>query len=323
MDIYQNAYVTLTKIAEEQGIDVEELSDDEVAELIEELVEEQAEREEGGDGTKEAQLTYADVAHELAKIAHAEGVDPAELSSTEYARIFDKLASEMSSPYYWQEQEKIAEADFVGRIMARSFNDELMKLADDSKAYQEWLRSAGKDQKARERAERAAQNRKGSTRDANQMIRDAKETSPTHATSKSTKKTLEARKELARQRVGRDAAYSTRADLAVRRLGKRVASGLGADGGSKWLTTATGQRRAGYGALGAGALGLGAAAAGTKKLLEKNSFDLTFEADAQNLALHMLGEPAEFSKMASYGDPDYNYAVELRAEEILAEAGLL
>lgn len=129
MDIYEQAYDTIVKIAAEEGVDVDDLSDEQVQELIEELVEEQAERNEGGEEVKEAHLTYADVAHELAKIAHVNGIDITEVSAEEYNAAFDKLASDMSDPSYWESQQKVAEADFIGRVMAQSFYDESQKIA--------------------------------------------------------------------------------------------------------------------------------------------------------------------------------------------------
>lgn len=132
MDIYEQAYDTIVKIAEEEGVDLDDLSDEQVQELIEELVEEQAERNErneGGEEVKEAHLTYADVAHELAKIAQVNGIDITQVSAEEYNAAFDKLASEMSDPSYWESQQKIAEADYIGRVMAQSFYDESQKIA--------------------------------------------------------------------------------------------------------------------------------------------------------------------------------------------------
>lgn len=129
MDIYEQAYDTIVKIAEEEGVDLDSLSDEQVQELIEELVEEQAERNEGGEEVKEAHLTYADVAHELAKIAHVNGIDITQVSAEEYNAAFDKLASDMSDPSYWETQQKIAEADYIGRVMAQSFYDESQKIA--------------------------------------------------------------------------------------------------------------------------------------------------------------------------------------------------
>jgi hypothetical protein len=151
----------LQKVAEDQGIDLTQLSDDDVAELMVDLMPSKLAAEEPEKGeTKEHEkketkaeekkedkgedkkasipegLTFADVAVELSKAAAAEGVDLSQLSREDYHAAFDAIATRMASPEFAVEkqaaeeaQAKIAEADALGRVMARAFMDEQAKVA--------------------------------------------------------------------------------------------------------------------------------------------------------------------------------------------------
>lgn len=80
--------------------------------------------------------TYADVSRELGKVAAAEKIDLDQLSREQYHELYDKVAQQLASPEYQAEkqaaveqQAKLAEADELGRTMARAFWDENQKLA--------------------------------------------------------------------------------------------------------------------------------------------------------------------------------------------------
>lgn len=157
----------LEKVAAEQGVDLNTLSRDQIAELLVELMpskvaeeheeketpaeekaeekakaekkEEKAEEKKAGiapAGLPET-VTFADVAVELGKYAAANGIDLSKVSREAYHEAFDKMAAAMTSPEFEAEkkaeaemQAKLAEADVIGRQMARSFMDEQAKIAN-------------------------------------------------------------------------------------------------------------------------------------------------------------------------------------------------
>lgn len=153
---------TLSKIAAEEDFDLNSLDDDQIAGLMQTLMgaedtgdsgkqddNKAEETQEQPDGQQQDQqevavaepektssntaATLADVAVELAKIAAAEGFDLNTLSPEQRVEIVQDLAAQMSDPGYQQKvaeaQEKLAEADLIGRAMARSFDDEMKKIS--------------------------------------------------------------------------------------------------------------------------------------------------------------------------------------------------
>lgn len=162
----------LEKVAAEQGVDLEKLSKDQIAELLVDLMpkkaeheeketpaeekrEEKAKKEEKGEEKKEAgvakapepvglpdTVTFADVAVELGKYASANGIDLSKVSREAYHEAFDKMAAAMTSPEFAKEKQaaaemeaKLAEADVIGRKMAQAFEDERRKISEkDEKA---------------------------------------------------------------------------------------------------------------------------------------------------------------------------------------------
>ena len=96
----------LQKIAEQEGIDLSQLSDEDVAELMVDLLpktaadegEHESAREESSEDRKEkkkkeeakmaSQITFADVAVELNKVAASEGIDLDALDRSEYHELF-------------------------------------------------------------------------------------------------------------------------------------------------------------------------------------------------------------------------------------------
>lgn len=132
----------LQKVAAEQGVDLTELSDEDVAELMTDLMPQvQAEKVASAavpatESIPAETVTYADVAVELSKVAAAKGVELASLSREDYHAAFDAVATDMASPEYGTQKQaeeeaesKLAEADAIGRYMARSFMDEQEKIA--------------------------------------------------------------------------------------------------------------------------------------------------------------------------------------------------
>jgi hypothetical protein len=154
----------LEKVAAQQGVDLNSLSQDQIAELLVELMpsklaaedeehEEHEKKETMAEEKKEEErkkkagiasphgipntVTFADVAVELGKYAAANGIDLSQVSREAYHEAFDKMASAMTSPEFAAEKEaaaemeaKLAEADVIGRVMARSFMDEQAKIAN-------------------------------------------------------------------------------------------------------------------------------------------------------------------------------------------------
>lgn len=165
---YVAAGELLVKIAEEADVDLDSFSDEEVGDMLTELVNDdspesaddghsaeaetdQAETATGEDMTqKAASITAGVVARELAKIASSEGIDLADLSQEEYDTAFNHLADSMTEPTYFEKQaaaqEKLAEADAIGRAMAHSFDDELRKIA----SFEEQEKEASRAQMAGE-----------------------------------------------------------------------------------------------------------------------------------------------------------------------------
>lgn len=148
------SHEVLDKIAADEGLDLSALSIEQVAGLIADL--EGGEKVAEKDNSEEAPVvvpqvaektaakettmsdhvvTVAQVAQELHKIAAASGVDLTTLSKEQYAAEFDKVAAAMQDPAYLEKraemEQKIAEADMLGRVMAASFHDQLSKLAGD------------------------------------------------------------------------------------------------------------------------------------------------------------------------------------------------
>lgn len=163
----------LEKVAAEQGVDLNTLSQEQIVELLTELMpkvaeeheeketpaeekaeekakaekkEEKAEEKKASAGLPET-ITFADVAVELGKYAAANNIDLSKVSREAYHEAFDKMAAAMTSPEFEAEkkaeaemQAKLAEADVIGRQMARSFMDEQAKIAAKSKGVMDTLR---------------------------------------------------------------------------------------------------------------------------------------------------------------------------------------
>lgn len=87
------------------------------------------------------QLTYGQVMAEVVKVASANGYDINKATPAELDDAVQKMAALLSDPGYMQKQaalqEKIAEADAMGRVMAHSYVDELSKIAAAKAAAEE------------------------------------------------------------------------------------------------------------------------------------------------------------------------------------------
>lgn len=162
------AGLILTEYAKQAGVDLASLSDDDLSEMLVEIRSE-LEAREGGDEDDEgddpdpetpetgeedekmaANLTVQDVSRELSKIASDNGIDLNTVSRAEYDEAFNSLATRMQTPVYYAEKraeaeamEKIAEADIIGRQMARSFLAELNDTKTAS-AVERAMGAAGK-----------------------------------------------------------------------------------------------------------------------------------------------------------------------------------
>ena len=153
VDIAHAGHV-LTKLADEAGIDLDKLSDADVAELVSDLLPEpktsadktteepETTRKEAhtmadADKTTPETITHADVAVELSKIASANGVDLATVSREEYHAAYDALAEKMASPSYEQDKkaaEEMYKASYdQGVAMAEGFIDRLKQAEHDEK----------------------------------------------------------------------------------------------------------------------------------------------------------------------------------------------
>lgn len=126
----------LKQAADEEGVDLNSLSEEDLSGMLANIVE--SDEGEGGgmeNGKTAGDVTVADVSLELTKRAAAEGVDLSALDTETYEELFDKVASEMTDPYYFEEAQKWAQQaanmDELGRIAARGFADEIDKLAGD------------------------------------------------------------------------------------------------------------------------------------------------------------------------------------------------
>lgn len=142
----------LEKLAAERGLNVADFTEQEVSDLLTTIM-----GEDGGDKTayeaapaapstpaapaKTAsaaapaapQLTYGQVMAEVVKVASANGYDITQATPEELDDAVQKMATLLTTPGYLEKQaalqEKIAEADAMGRIMAHSYVDELGKIA--------------------------------------------------------------------------------------------------------------------------------------------------------------------------------------------------
>jgi len=86
---------------------------------------------------EQPQVDYGMAMAEVVKVAAANGYDLTKASPAELNDAVVKMAELMSDPTYATKQaafqEKLAEADAIGRVMAHSYVDELSKIAEANK----------------------------------------------------------------------------------------------------------------------------------------------------------------------------------------------
>lgn len=87
-----------------------------------------------------ASVSYGTAMAEVIKLAQANNFDISKSTPAEIDDAVVKMASLMSDPAYTEKQaalqEKVAESDMMGRVMARSFADELGKISENAKTAQ-------------------------------------------------------------------------------------------------------------------------------------------------------------------------------------------
>jgi hypothetical protein len=138
------------KLASEQGISINDFSDEEAADILTQIME--GGESSGSEMSEEpkvahqyqdepvyvqdetaAQLLYAQAFQEVTKQAAAANIDVTSVDPQELHNAVLQQASLMTDPTYQSKvaalNEKVAEADMLGRIMAHSYVDELAKLA--------------------------------------------------------------------------------------------------------------------------------------------------------------------------------------------------
>jgi hypothetical protein len=130
----QASYI-LKEAAEQEGVDLNQLSDEDVSGMLADIVNDDS--GEGGESEEKTagDITVADVSLELTKRAAAEGFDLTQLHPDDYEELFNKVAEELVDPEYAEEAQKLAQdearMEHLGRIAARGFADEIDKLAAD------------------------------------------------------------------------------------------------------------------------------------------------------------------------------------------------
>lgn len=141
----------LEKLAAERGLDLNDFTEQETVDLLSTIM---GEGEGGGDGGGEPEPTVAPkvasapstpaapattkVAYEVAlgevmKVAAANGYDLNQATPAELHSAVEAMQERLADPTFVEKQaalqEKIAEADALGRVMAHAYVDELGKIA--------------------------------------------------------------------------------------------------------------------------------------------------------------------------------------------------
>jgi hypothetical protein len=237
----------------------------------------------------------------LIKIAEAEGVDLDTLSDEEVGQLLvevEKAAAEGGiepEPEGEEEaQEKLAEADFLGRAMAHAYVNELAEIEKQAKSpIPALVRTIT--ETAKKKGARAAAGELG--RSQVQALRSAGRAIKSLVTGKAPTKLPKGARGLT---VGRRPGESVRR-TALRGLGQAA------------------QIAAPTAAGGAALAGGGVAAARALKGKEKKSWDEQFEDAAQERAIEMLAEAGyDVEKVA---EAEIEEAVDTRALQMLEEAG--
>ena len=277
----QAASEFLVKLAEEEGVNLDELSDDQIGKLLEEV--------EAGKSSGESDKSKAE----------------AEKSKAE-----EEKPKQASIQYDDEAQEKLAEADFLGRAMAHAYVNELAGIEKEaaigpqiSAARLGYRRLA--DVVGRRASQGATKARAGA-----KVVGEATGLSDVGGGMKKALQGLKDRAAKAKD-IKRDYGTAGLKNL----MGSR---GEAAGEGLKQMGTGAarfGKRVAGPAAALEAVRRMGKAQGGS----EKNSFDEEFESFAQDRALEMLEEAGyDVEKIA---EAEIAQAIEARALDMIEEAG--
>jgi hypothetical protein len=235
----------------------------------------------------------------LIKLAEAEGVDLDDLSDEEVGQLLaevEKTAAEGGfEPDDGEAQEKLAEADFLGRAMAHAYVNELAEIEKQAKSPIPALISTIK-RTAKKKGAGAAAGEFG--RSQVQALRSA---------GRALKSLVTGKAPTSLPKGARGLTVARKPGESVRRTALR---GLGQAAQIASPTLAAGGLAAGGGI---------AAARAARKEKEARSFNEQFEAAAQDRAYEMLAQAGyDVEKVA---EADLEQAVDTRALEMLEEAG--
>jgi hypothetical protein len=130
------------KTASAEGIDLDDMSDEDLAALythyVENVLPEQIAAAQEGE---KAASANAEIVEMFQKTASAEGIDLSDFDEEELQGLFNnyvenvlplQLGDEDATNKVADAQEKLAEAEILGRHMARAYTDEMSKIAESS-----------------------------------------------------------------------------------------------------------------------------------------------------------------------------------------------
>jgi len=244
----------------------------------------------------------------LVKLAEEEGVDLDSLSDDEVAGLLSEIEGEKiaSAPEPQDEaQEKLAEADFLGRAMAHAYVNELHEIEKDAaKAQTSVLKEVGRQAKgalgkAKEWAGIGKMQRGLATRGrAAEGSRKA---------------------EAVRERLNRSAKAGM-PETAVRSKARAIA-GRTSKAADKMKAQGTRELVRGAGQLGKRVVLPAAAVGGGAALLSKKGSDAEFEAIAQERAYEMLAEAGYEFDQEKVAEAQIAEALDTRALEMLEASG--
>lgn len=350
----------LVKFAEEEGVDLSKLSETELLGLVntlrgdgttEDIDAEHLSNKEASHAMNENQINEvlfdALVTQETAKVAAANELDITSLSVEDLAELRLAVAEEIAADpdmYFAKSaaeeefQAKVAESDYLGRLMAHSFADELgidvEKLARDNTAEsiarnrhraEALLRSNGPSSAERAAARRDAAGKHIPRKGENSVFNiEGPLPKPESRAAVMAERAPEAplAERLGKYKQDRHVDFSaegarglaTRANDLAMRLGRKIpGAGVVRDPRARLAIAA-----------GLGTAGVGGAAYGAKKLYDrdKRSFDeLALERAQEYLASQGI-DPSTGEKVAA-SEAEIEDAINARAIELLEESGWL
>jgi hypothetical protein len=244
----------------------------------------------------------------LVKLAEDEGVNLDDLSDDEVAGLLSEIEGDMgkqaSAPETDEAQEKLAEADFLGRAMAHAYVNELHEIEKDAaKASGSVLREVGRQAKG-------ALSKAKEWAGIGQIQRGL--------AGRGKGGELGAAAEKLRGRLAKGSKSGMLSEGMKKRYG--AAAGAKAKAGKKAMSEGTRELVRGAGKLGKRVV-LPAAAVGTgAALLSKKSHDEEFEAIAYERANELLAE-AGYVDQEKVAEAEIAQVLDTRALEILEENG--